>query len=110
MAYKKHSNKPEPKTPPLKAAPVEVEARHIWKIIGMLMVQEERHLNRRDLATMTGIPLTTLSNIMNGYRKGGVTTIKRLLTLRERGLMIHLSDFETKQLPSSQESVQTFES
>lgn len=92
--------KRKPKT--YKRQRVAVYAHHIYWLMGLLMARERRHFTWIEFAKITGIPERYLRHIRERDRAGGAKTVNRLLTLRERGLMIHPSDFvvdETKPLP-----------
>ena len=85
-----HRRKPQTKT----KVKVGVRVHHLWWIRGLLMAREQRDVSWGEIAQLTGIPIRTMRHLLDGY-VGGATTINRLLTLRQYGLMIHLSDFET---------------
>lgn len=72
-----------------------VRLHHLWWIRGLLIVREQRDVSWGEIAQLTGIPIRTMRHLLDGEFVGGPLTIKRLLTLRDYGLMIHLSDFES---------------
>ena len=65
----------------------------IHEIRGRLMVKERRDIKWLEFSEITGIPVDTLASLRVGRRRGSPITINRLLSVRERGIMIDVDDF-----------------
>lgn len=70
-----------------------VTTSHLYWIKGLLMVRYRRDVHWADLIALTGLTPRAIRHISCGDRIGGKRTLNKLMTLREHGFMIHLSDF-----------------
>lgn len=57
------------------------------------MVRYRRAVQWSELTALTGVTRRTIVHIRDDNRLGGKYTLRKLMTLREHGFMIHLSDF-----------------
>jgi len=63
-----------------------------WR--SMLEKQEGRHITVNEFAEIIGIHDRALDHILAGRRGVGREVAQKLLALRQRGVMVHLSDLE----------------
>jgi hypothetical protein len=81
-----------------------VQGHHVYWVRGLLMARERREISCAELARMIGLTKRGLNYIVQGRYTGGPRTLNAFLSLREKGLMIHRSDFEIPPSPKSPQS------
>lgn len=82
----------------------EVTRGHLYWLRGMLMAKYRRCISWNEISKWTGIPRNFLDHISRRGIIGREPTVKRLMKLRDQGLMIHLSDFEVQSTPESEQT------
>lgn len=91
---------PIEKTPPkralgrnLRASQIRVTGQHIYWVYGQLVARLRRNVTWEEFSEMTGISPRMVRYLRFNEKAGSAATAKKLLQLRNLGLMIHLSDF-----------------
>lgn len=97
---------PAKRNPPKVKKKLRVDKTHLWWALALVSAQERRPVHWEEFSQITGLSRRAIRHIMAGDYIGGTKIINALMTLRDRGVMIHLSDFE---VPSTPESSQTSE-
>lgn len=77
----------------LRAESIRVTGQHIYWVYGLLVARLRRNVTWEEFSQMTGISARQVRYMRFNEHPGGMRTAKKLLTLRNVGVMIHLSDF-----------------
>lgn len=70
-----------------------VRAPHLFWLRGLWMAKIRADVTAADFCKLIGISVRLYNSILVGDRTGGFKTLKGIMALRERGLVVHLSDF-----------------
>ena len=85
----------KPKTPVVPKQ-FELTPEHIHHLRGLLIAKERRDITWSEFANVLGIARRQLIYLMAGERRPGRKTFDGIMDLRDRGVMVHMSDFEVK--------------
>lgn len=77
----------------IKASSIRVTGQHIYWIYGQLVARLRRDVSWAEFSELTGISDRQVRYMRFNEHPGGMRMAKKLLALRDHGLMIHLSDF-----------------
>lgn len=77
----------------IKASSIRVTGQHVYWVYGLLVARLRRDVSWQEFSELTGISDRQVRYMRFNEHPGGMRTAKKLLTLRNHGLMIHLSDF-----------------
>lgn len=70
-----------------------ISAEILHYLRGALIMQERRNINWKEFAEIVGLSHWYIGELRGGRMSGGRKSVNRLLALRNRGIMIHPSDF-----------------
>lgn len=88
---------------------VVVDKSRLWWVLGMLIAHERRRLSMRDLAKICNLSHRTIRHIHNEDLPkglpGGMPMVNKIIAaMRERGIVLHPSDFMEVLEPSPKSS------
>jgi hypothetical protein len=87
------------KKSPVKPKKVNVTPEHVYWLRGMLMARLRRDITMGEFADILGISHRQLRYLVSGGRAAGPRTFSGVFSLREYGIMVHMSDFEIVEDP-----------
>ena len=77
-----------------------VTRKDLWRLRGELTARRQENVTWAIFSELTGIPRNTIIRIIVGDRNAGPITLRRLMTLRDHGIVLHLSDFYADRHPT----------
>lgn len=79
---------------PLNKSVLRVRPQHIWYAYGMVIAQERREVLWSEFAALLGVSTDVVAAARRRDGSASMPLVNGLLSLRGRGIVFHLADFE----------------